>query len=306
LPTGIRHRERRGFLRYGGASLLSGLLGGLLAERTIVGAAALAGSPNPFRTIEQSIGGRVGVMALDTRSGHSLQSRPDERFPMCSTFKWLLAAAVLSRSDAGTFALEKSVSIEGVKPVAYSPVTSTRAPSGSFSVEELCIAAVEQSDNTAANLLLSMIDGPAGLTAFLRKVGDPTTRLDRNEPTLNDYIPGELRDTTTPRAMVSTLNTLLLGTALATPSRQRLIAWMKDCKTGLARLRAGLPTVWVTGDKTGTGDGGSVNDLAISWPPGRPPILIACYLNGSKQSVDSLSAAHVRIARIVADAFARL
>ncbi len=283
------------------------MLGGRLAERTLIGAAAaaatVAATPNPFRAIEQSIGGRVGVMALDTGSGHSLQSRPDERFPMCSTFKWLLAAAVLSSSEAGTLALDKSVSLGGIKLVGYSPVASTRAPSGSFSIEELCAAAVEESDNTAANLLLSMIDGPAGLTAFLRRVGDPTTRLDRNEPTLNDYTPGEQRDTTTPRAMVSTLNTLLLGTTLAAPSRQRLIAWMKDCKTGLARLRAGLPTDWVTGDKTGTADGGSVNDLAISWPPGRSPILIACYLNGSKQSVDALSAAQARIARIVAEAF---
>ena len=189
--------------------------------------------------------------------------------------------------------------------MGYSPVTGGRGPSGAFSVEELCTAAVEDSDNTAANLLLSMIDGPAGLTRFLRSVGDTTTRLDRNEPALNDYVPGDVRDTTTPRAMVSTINTLLLGTTLAAASRERLISWMKDCKTGLARLRAGLPAEWVTADKTGTGDGGSVNDLAISWPPGRSPILIACYLNGSKQSVDSLSAAHVRIAHIVADAFAR-
>ncbi len=295
-----RRRRRRRFIRYAGA----GLLGILAGEFAIVRATALASSPNPFRPIEKSVGGRIGVMALDTGSGKSLASRPDERFPMCSTFKWLLAAAVLSKADAGTLSLDKRVSIEGVMPVAYSPVTTGREPSGSFSIEELCTAAVEQSDNTAANLLLTMIEGPAGLTHFLRGVGDPTTRLDRNEPALNDYVPGDERDTTTPRVMVSTLNTLLLGTALAAPSRQRLISWLKDCKTGLARLRAGLPADWVTGDKTGTGDGGSVNDLAISWPPGRPPILIASYMNGSKQPVDALSAAQARIAHTVADAFA--
>jgi beta-lactamase class A len=296
-----RRRRRRRFIRYAGA----GLLGILAGEFAIVRATALASSPNPFRPIEKSVGGRIGVMALDTGTGKSLASRPDERFPMCSTFKWLLAAAVLSKADAGTLSLDKRVSIEGVMPVAYSPVTTGREPSGSFSIEELCTAAVEQSDNTAANLLLTMIEGPAGLTHFLRGVGDPTTRLDRNEPALNDYVPGDERDTTTPRVMVSTLNTLLLGTALAPPSRQRLISWLKDCKTGLARLRAGLPADWVTGDKTGTGDGGSVNDLAISWPPGRPPILIASYMNGSEQPVDALSAAQARIARTVADAFAR-
>jgi beta-lactamase class A len=295
-----RRRSRRRFMRYAGA----GLLGVLAGEFAIVRATALASSPNPFRPIEKSVGGRIGVMALDSGSGKSLQSRPDERFPMCSTFKWLLAAAVLSKADAGTLSLDKSVSIEGVIPVGYSPVTTGREPSGNFSINELCTAAVEESDNTAANLLLTMIEGPAGLTHFLRSVGDPTTRLDRNEPALNDYVPGDERDTTTPRAMVSTLNTLLLGTALTAPSRERLISWLKDCKTGSARLRAGLPADWVTGDKTGTGDGGSVNDLAISWPPGRPPILIASYMNGSKQSVDALSAAQARIARIVADAFA--
>jgi beta-lactamase class A len=301
LRRAIRRRGRRRFIRYAGA----GLLGILAGEFAIVRGAGLATSPNPFRSIEKAVGGRVGVMALDTGSGKTLLSRPDERFPMCSTFKWLLAAAVLSRADAGTLALDQRASVEGVKLVGYSPVTGGRGTSGTFSVEELCMAAVEDSDNTAANLLLSMIDGPAGLTRFLRSVGDPTTRLDRNEPALNDYVPGDVRDTTTPRAMVSTMNMLLLGTTLAAPSRQRLISWMKDCKTGLARLRAGLPADWVTADKTGTGDGGSVNDLAISWPPGRSPILLACYLNGSKQPVDSLSAAHVRIARIVADAFAR-
>jgi beta-lactamase class A len=297
-----RRRGRRRFIRFAGA----GLLGVLAGEYAIVRAAALASSPNPFRSIETDFGGRLGVMALDTGSGKSLQSRPDERFPMCSTFKWLLAAAIVSRADAGTLALDRSVSLEGVEFVGYSPVTRERGPAGTISIEELCIAAVEDSDNTAANLLLSMIDGPAGLTRFLRSAGDSTTRLDRNEPTLNDYVPGDARDTTTPRAMVSTLNTLLLGSTLPERSRQRLIAWMKDGKTGLARLRAGLPAEWVTGDKTGTGDGGSVNDLAISWPPGRSPILIACYLNGSKQSVDSLNAAQVRVAHIVADAFARI
>lgn len=294
-------RSRRRFIRYAGA----GLLGVLAGEFVIVRGTALASSPNPFRSIEKATGGRVGVMALDTGSGKSLQSRPDERFPMCSTFKWLLVAAILSRAEAGTLSLDRSVSLAGVDFVGYSPVTRERGPAGKISIEELCVAAVEDSDNTAANLLLSMIHGPAGLTRFLRTAGDPTTRLDRNEPTLNDYVAGDVRDTTTPRAMVTTLNTLLLGTTLAESSRRRLIGWMKDSRTGMDRLRAGLPPDWVTGDKTGTGDGGSVNDLAISWPPGRPPILIACYLNGSKQSVDSLSAVQVRIAHIVADAFAR-
>jgi beta-lactamase class A len=223
---------------------------------------------------------------------------------MCSTFKWLLAAAVLARADSGALSLSERVSVSGEAPVGYAPVTSKPPASGQFTIEELCAAAVEDSDNLAANLLLRRIDGPVGLTRFLRGFGDATTRLDRNEPTLNTNFTDDVRDTTTPRAMAASMNRVLLGTVLTAASRTRLVDWMKACHTGQQRLRAGLPADWVTGDKTGTGDRGAVNDLAITWPPARAPILIAAYLSGSSLPSERLSAVHVRIAQLVAESFA--
>jgi beta-lactamase class A len=164
----------------------------------------------------------------------------------------------------------------------------------------LCNAAVTVSDNTAANLLLNRIGGPEELTAFLRQCGDKVTRLDRNEPELNTNLPGDERDTTTPRAMAKTMNTILLGDVLSASNRDQLIQWLRDAKTGLGRLRGGLPSDWIAGDKTGTGVNGAANDVAIAWPPGRKPILIASYLSGSAASPEDLNAAHVAIARSVA------
>jgi beta-lactamase class A len=172
-----------------------------------------------------------------------------------------------------------------------------------MSLDKLCAAAIEESDNGAANLLLSLVGGPAGLTARLRRLGDPITRLDRTELTLNTNLPGDPRDTTTPAAYARTMRKVLLGDGLTPASRHRLEGWMVDCKTGLDRLRAGLPAGWPAGDKSGTGDNGAVNDVAIVRPPGRAPILIAVFLSGSDRPVDQLSAAHARIARAVVATF---
>jgi beta-lactamase class A len=159
---------------------------------------------------------------------------------------------------------------------------------------------VEVSDNPAANLLLKMIDGPAGFTQFTRSLGDSVTRLDRYELALNSNLPGDPRDTTTPRAMVNSMEQVLTGPVLSATSRELLIGWLVNSPTGLKRLRAGLPATWRVGDKTGTGANGAVNNLAIAWPPERKPILIALYLSESTQSIDALSVAHAEIAKILA------
>ena len=174
-----------------------------------------------------------------------------------------------------------------------------------MAVEEMCAAIVEVSDNTAANLLLALIGGPAGLTNHLRELGDPITRLDRNEPGLNTNLPDDPRDTTTPDAMVGTMATILLGDALSAHGRERLIGWMKNSRTGLNRIRAGLPRDWIVGDKTGAGANGAANDNAIVWPPDRAPILIAAYLSGSTGTPEARDAAHVEISRVIVRAFER-
>ena len=261
---------------------------------------ARASDASPFADIEAGLGGRVGVMALDTGDGFEMSYRTDERFAMCSTFKWLLAAFVLSRVDQDEIALDEPLSYGPEDLLDYAPVAKAHVDTGSLTVEALCRAAVSISDNTAANLLLERVGGPVELTAFLRRSGDAVTRLDRNEPDLNTNIPGDERDTTSPRAMVGTMNRFLLGDLLSARSRDRLIRWLKETSTGLDRLRAGLPAGWLVGDKTGTGVNGAANDVAIVWPPDRKPILIASYLSESEATSEARNAAHAEIAATIA------
>ncbi|MBI3203249.1 MAG: class A beta-lactamase [Myxococcales bacterium] len=273
------------------------------AAALLVGCAATTrppAAPDPFSGIEASAGGRVGVFALDTGTGRTLARRSDERFAMCSTFKWGLAAAVLERVDRAELALGQPVRYGERDLLEYAPVTRTHVARGSMSIDELAGATLTVSDNTAANLLLPLVGGPAGLTAFFRRLGDGVTRLDRTEPMLNENRAGDPRDTTSPRAMVGALHATLRTGKLALASRERLLAWMRASPTGRDRLRAGLPPNWTAGDKTGTCNRGAVNDVAIAWPPGRPPILIAAYLSDSTRSLAELNAAQAEIGRIVA------
>jgi beta-lactamase class A len=197
--------------------------------------------------LEEASGGRLGVALLDTASGVQGGHRTDERFPMCSTFKLLAAAAVLARVDKGKEQLERDVRFTQKDIVTYSPATETRVGDAGMSIKELCAAAITLSDNTAGNLLLATIGGPAGLTPFARTLGDDVTRLDRIEPALNEALPGDPRDTSTPAAMLSDLRALALGNALSSSSRAQLTEWLIQNKTGDKRLRAGLPTGWKLG-----------------------------------------------------------
>lgn len=253
--------------------------------------------------LEIRSGGRLGVAVLDTGSGRRLEYRGTERFPLCSTFKVLLAGAVLLRVDKGQERLDRQIPFGQTNLLDYAPVTRARLAEGSLSVEELCAASVVVSDNTAANLLLEILDGPPAVTAFARTLGDPVTRLDRNEPDLNSAIPGDLRDTTTPTAMAASLKALLLGPTLSATSRQRLEGWMAACTTGRQRLRAGLPAPWAVGDKTGSGERGTANDVAILRPPHHAPILVAAYYTGSTASAEARNAVLAEVGRIVAAEF---
>ncbi len=197
---------------------------------------------------------------------------------MCSTFKFLLAACILKRVDTGEENLTRSITYNQNGLLEYAPVTLAHVKEGAMTVSDLCAAAIAVSDNTTANLLLAQIGGPAGLTDFIRSLGNQVTRLDRKEPELNDAIAGDPRDTTSPEAMVDSMNKLLLGEGLSAQSRVQLAAWLEKGATGGNRLRAGIPPKWRAGDKTGTGDNGALGDIGIFWPPNRPPILIAAYV----------------------------
>jgi beta-lactamase class A len=252
-----------------------------------------------LRAIEATLGGRLGVAAIDTGHGRRVVYRDQERFPMCSTFKVLLGAQVLSRVDAGQEQLDRVIPYGAADLLDYAPVTRAHVAEGGMTVDALTAAAVEQSDNTAANLLLATLGGPAGLTQYVRSIGDSVTRLDRLEPTLNSAEPGDNRDTTTPGAMLKDLQVVLLDTALARPSRDRLVSWLVGGTTGDTKLRAGLPAGWRVGDKTGTGAHGSNNDVALAWPPSGPPVVIAAYSVGSSATQAARDAALAEVARVV-------
>lgn len=252
-------------------------------------------------TIERSAQGRLGVAMLDTGSGLALGWRQDERFAMASTFKAVLAGWMLALVDQGKEQLDSRVHYAATEVVAYSPVSGPRAgDGGGLTVGELCAATVSLSDNTAANVLLARHGGPAGFTAFVRSLGDGTTRLDRTEPALNEAAVGDPRDTTTPLAMLHTLQKLVLGDALSIPSRAWLQRWLVETSTGDKRLRAGVPG-WQVGDKTGTsGDSGTANDIGVLWPPGGgAPVLVTCYLTRSTAPAEQRDAAIAQVARAV-------
>lgn len=268
-------------------------------------AVASAAERNPLEAIRARVGGRLGVSVVDTGTGRRLWFDPAARYPLLSTFKVPLAAAVLARADRGELDVNQAVRFGEGDLLEHAPVVRRNLARGQMTLAELCAATVEWSDNAAANLLLPQVSGPAGLTRFLRSAGDPITRLDRTEPTLNDYGPGELRDTTTPAAMTALLATLLTGNALTPAARERLAGWMIESRTGDARLRAGLPKSWRVGDKTGTSGKGQVNDVAIAWPtPSRKPILIACYLDSPGVEPARGDAAIAEVGALVGQLFA--
>lgn len=229
-----------------------------------------------FAELEQDLNGRLGVFAIDTGNGRRLGHRADERFPFCSTFKVLVAAAILQRSGSVPGFLARRVSYESHNLVANSPVTERHVGTG-MSVDALCAAALQYSDNTAANLLVELLGGLAAVNGFARTLGDPAFRLDRWETELNTAIPNDPRDTTTPEAMAYSLKRLLLGNALAPSLRVKLRGWMRRNTTGTARIKAGIPAVWAIADKTGTGDYGTANDIAVLWPARRKPVVVAVY-----------------------------
>ncbi|WKN50251.1 serine hydrolase [Nocardioides sp. Arc9.136] len=225
--------------------------------------------------IEERYDAVVGVAAAGT-GGLLLGHRAGSRFALCSTFKPLLAAALLDRDGP--------------------PDARTR---------RLMADAVRDSDNDAANALLAYLGGPAALTAYLRGTGDGVTRLDRTEPALNEHAPGDPRDTSTPAALATTYSALLLGDALPT-GRRLLTDLLVASTTGEARIRAAVPDGWRVGDKTGTGGHGSVNDVAVLWPPGRDPWVLAVLVRSRRADGEVPEAAVADAAAVAIRAVGRL
>jgi beta-lactamase class A/beta-lactamase class A CARB-5 len=270
----------------------------LAAVATTFALGAQAGSGDSViaaaKAVEDGLDARVGVVVVDTRDGTTWSYRGDERFPMASTFKTLACGALLDSE-----AQNEVVAIDRQEMVTYSPITEKlvgqRTP-----VLDLCAATLRTSDNTAANKILDVLGGPQKVTDFLRSIGDVTTRLDRREPDLNDGSPGDDRDTTTPSAMASTMQKLVLGDVLEDQKRKQLTDWLTANEVGGPLLRAGVPDNWQVADRTGAGGFGTRGVAAVMWPPERQPVVAAVYVTETDASMEDRNKAIADIARAIA------
>ncbi|KQQ40169.1 class A beta-lactamase [Duganella sp. Leaf126] len=279
-----------------------------LVAAPVAGAAELLDRP-PAATVlspaaqlarlETDSKGRLGVAAINTADGAILSHRGDERFPLCSSFKAMLAAAILHQEPS---LLDRRIRYKAADLVTYSPVTGQNLADG-MTVGELCAAAIQYSDNTAANLLMKLVKGPAGVTAFARTIGDKAFRLDRWETDLSTAIPGDPRDTTTPLAMMKSLQGVTLGPALTVDKRKQLTEWLVGNTTGDTRIRAGVPFDWQVGDKTGTGAHGTTIDIGVVWPPGKAPVVMALYFTQPGRDDAANAEILAAAARVVVEAF---
>ncbi len=284
-----------------GASLVAAYGAGRASPAATDAVARLAAE---LARIETASHGRLGVGIDDTETGLQVDHRGSERFPLCSTFKLLASAGVLARVDRGEDVLSRRIRFEAEDLVDGSPITKTHIGAPGMTLGELCQAALNYSDNTAGNMLLKTLGGPPGLTRFARTLGDDVTRLDRWETALNEATPGDPRDTTTPLAMRADLRKLVLGDALSKPSRDLLQTWLLGCKTSDARLKATLPADWRVGDKTGSGEHGSANDIGLIWRPNRKPIIVTVYLTDTAESPSQRNATIASVGQLISDVFA--
>ena len=268
------------------------LIGGFAGDRALAGGDVLM---DTVKRVEDRLDARVGIAIYDEQTGKNWQYHADDRFPMTSTFKALACAGVLARVDAGEEDLDRVIMVRQSDLVTYSPVTEKRVGDPGMKLSEMCEAALSVSDNTAANAVLDSLDGPQGFTRFMRSIGDEVTRLDRRETGLNEAVPGDPRDTTTPNAIAAGLRKLVLGDVLTPASRQRLTDWLIGNKVGDALLRAGVPKDWRVADKTGGGGHGSRSIVAVMWPPHRKPVIAAIYITETDASFDARNAAIAEI-----------
>lgn len=231
---------------------------------------------------------QIGLYAVNLDTQRSLGYRDSEMFAMCSTFKAYAAAAVLQRVQQGRLTLSDTVPIEAADIRPHSPVTEPRVGT-SMTLAELCQAALQQSDNAAANGLLRTLGGPPAITEFARGIGDDRSRLDRWEVELNSAVPGDPRDTSTPRALGSGYRAVLTGDVLEPTVRQQLLDWMLGNQT--SSMRAGLPPGYTSADKTGSGDYGTTNDVGVVYGPAGQRMLLAIM---TRSAVDDPDAASLR------------
>lgn len=257
--------------------LAAGIALGVFASLSASAAPLPAKLSDAVDHVEKSIDARVGLTIIDTGSGETWSHRPEERFLMNSTVKVTVCGAILAQKDAGALSLAQTLPVRQSDVLEYAPVTAKRAGK-SMNLDELCLAALDMSDNTATNLLIDRLGGPKAVTAFFRSIGDTLSRLDRMEPELNDFAKGDPRDTTTPLAMSETLETLLVGEALAPASREQLAEWMSHGGVTANLLRPHAPDDWQISDKSGSGSH-TRNLVAMITPPDAAPWIVTIFVS---------------------------
>nr|WP_245804693.1 class A beta-lactamase [Halobacillus hunanensis] len=225
-----------------------------------------------FSKLENEFDAQLGVYALDTGTDQTIEYQSEERFAFASTYKALAAAIVLQQKSKDE--LEEVITYTEDDLVTYSPVTKKHVDTG-MTLLKLSEAAVRTSDNTGGNLLFKTLGGPNEFEQALRQIGDNVTQADRIEPELNEFTPGDTRDTSTPKALATSLKEFAVGDLLSNDKRELFTDWLKGNATGDALIRAGAPEGWVVGDKSGAASYGTRNDIAVVWPPNREPIVIA-------------------------------
>ncbi|WP_374199731.1 class A beta-lactamase [Micromonospora sp. NBRC 110038] len=255
--------------------------------------------PAELTALERRFDARLGVYAVDTGTGRTLAHRADERFAYASTIKALAAGALLAATSEAE--LDRVVRYDRADLVSHSPVTQRHVADG-MTLRAVADAAVRHSDNTAANLMFTELGGPAGLGRALRGIGDTVTNPARTETSLNEAAPGDLRDTSTPRAMAGSLRAYALGDALSAADRGVLVDWLRRNTTGATLIRAGVPAGWQVGDKTGAGGYGTRNDIAVLWPPEGAPIVLAVLSRRDAKDAQPDDALIAEAARVTIDA----
>lgn len=241
-----------------------------------------------FNRLEAQYHAQLGLYAVDTGTGRTVEFQSNQRFAFCSTIKAFAVGELLRRDTDAQ--LGQTLTYSASDLVDYSPVTSQHVQGG-MTLTAVMTAAIEVSDNTALNLLLGRVGGPTALQNALRSLGDSTTNVDRTEPTINSAVPGDLRDTSTPQALAEDLRAFVLGDVLTADRRALLTSWLEANTTGGPYIRAAVPTGWKVGDKTGNGAYGTRNDIAVLWPQHGAPIVIAVLSNrGSNPNAGSADA----------------
>ncbi|MEO7015542.1 MAG: class A beta-lactamase [Leifsonia sp.] len=259
-------------------------------------------SETDFAALERTHDARLGVTAIDVGSGRTVSYRSGERFPFASTNKTFIAAATLQRATSAELATV--IHFTRADLLDYAPITSRFVDTG-MTVRELIDAMLRFSDNTAANLLVGRLGGPQAVEQWMRGIGDSITNVDRVEPDLNEALPGDPRDTTTPAQFAANLRKTLFGDALPTTARTFLRNTMLDNTTGDGTIRAGVDSAWPVADKTGTGSFGVRNDIGAVYPASHAPIVVVVMSAKSASSATPDDALLAAAAKVAADQLTR-